>query len=194
MCIRDRFWGWLRSFIQYSFVPVVAIAFLMIFEQFVFRYVTTLPPMITQAEYGVYALQAFAVGEGEGGLELQFFLCRLRAGRWRWRVSASSTTADDVALGSRVDATAALGDDRRDRLDHDRELREVGDGRHGSTFVVSSWMPRGADRVNHASSALTKKYTDLTRDREIVGAARALSSSCDSLTISPRARPHTRWC
>ena len=55
------FWGWLRSFIQYSFVPVVAIAFLMVFEQFVFRYITTLPPMITQAEYGVYALQAFAV-------------------------------------------------------------------------------------------------------------------------------------
>ena len=55
------FWGWLRSFIQYSFVPVVAIAFLMIFEQFVFRYVTTLPPMITQAEYGIYAVQAFAV-------------------------------------------------------------------------------------------------------------------------------------
>jgi hypothetical protein len=55
------FWGWLRSFLQYSFVPVVAIAFLMIFEQFVFRYVTTLPPMITQAEYGVYGLQAFAV-------------------------------------------------------------------------------------------------------------------------------------
>src|SRR5687768_2400140 len=55
------FWGWLRSFIQYSFIPVIAIAFLMIFEQFVFRYITTLPPMITQAEYGVYALQAFAV-------------------------------------------------------------------------------------------------------------------------------------
>ena len=55
------FWGWLRSFIQYSFVPVVAIAFLMIFEQFVFRYVTTLPPTITSAEYGVYALQAVAV-------------------------------------------------------------------------------------------------------------------------------------
>src|ERR671927_787238 len=55
------FWGWFKSFIQYSFVPVVAIAFLMIFEQFVFRYVTTLPPMITQAEYGVYGLQAVAV-------------------------------------------------------------------------------------------------------------------------------------
>lgn len=55
------FWGWLKSFIQYSFVPVVAIAFLMIFEQFVFRYVTTLPPTITSAEYGVYGLQAVAI-------------------------------------------------------------------------------------------------------------------------------------
>ena len=55
------FWGWLKSFIQYSFVPVVAIAFLMIFEQFVFRDVTTLPPTITSAEYGVYGLQAVAV-------------------------------------------------------------------------------------------------------------------------------------
>src|ERR671914_21146 len=55
------FWGWLKSFIQYSFIPVVAIAFLMIFEQFVFRYVTTLPPTITQAEYGIYGLQAAAV-------------------------------------------------------------------------------------------------------------------------------------
>lgn len=55
------FWGWLRAFIQYSFIPVVAIAFLMVFEQFVFRYITTLPPTITQAEYGVYGVQAFAV-------------------------------------------------------------------------------------------------------------------------------------
>src|SRR3989442_1671417 len=55
------FWGWLKSFIQYSFVPVVAIAFLMIFERFVFRYVTTLPPTITSAEYGVYGIQAVIV-------------------------------------------------------------------------------------------------------------------------------------
>ncbi len=55
------FWGWFKAFVQYSFVPVVAIAFLMIFEQFVFRYVTTLPPTITSAEYGVYGLQAVAV-------------------------------------------------------------------------------------------------------------------------------------
>src|SRR4051812_25118388 len=55
------FWGWLKSFIQYSFIPVVAIAFLMIFERFVFRYVTTLPPTVTSAEFGVYGLQAVAV-------------------------------------------------------------------------------------------------------------------------------------
>jgi type IV secretory pathway VirB6-like protein len=55
------FWGWLRSFIQYSFMPVVAIAFLMVFEQFVFRYVTSLPQTITPLDYGVYGIQAFAV-------------------------------------------------------------------------------------------------------------------------------------
>src|SRR5438067_10152688 len=55
------FWGWLKAFIQYSFIPVVAIAFLMIFERFVFRYVSSLPPSITSAEYGVYGLQAAAV-------------------------------------------------------------------------------------------------------------------------------------
>ena len=55
------FWGWFKAFVQYSFIPVVAVAFLMIFERFIFRYVTTLPPTITEAEYGVYALQAIAV-------------------------------------------------------------------------------------------------------------------------------------
>jgi type IV secretory pathway VirB6-like protein len=55
------FWGWFKSFIQYSFIPVVAVAFLMVFERFIFRYVSTLPPTITEAEYGVYALQAIAV-------------------------------------------------------------------------------------------------------------------------------------
>ena len=40
---------------------VLSLAFLMVFERFVFRYVTMLPPTITEAEYGVYALQAVAV-------------------------------------------------------------------------------------------------------------------------------------
>ena len=33
----------------------------MIFEQFIFRFVTTLPASINQAEYGIYGLQAVAV-------------------------------------------------------------------------------------------------------------------------------------
>lgn len=55
------FWSWLKAFIQYSFIPVVAFAFLMIFERFIFNYVTTLPPGITEDLYLVYALQALVV-------------------------------------------------------------------------------------------------------------------------------------
>ena len=55
------FWSWLKAFIQYSFIPVVAFAFLMIFERFIFSYVTTLPPGITEDLYRVYALQALVV-------------------------------------------------------------------------------------------------------------------------------------
>jgi hypothetical protein len=39
-------------------VPVVAFAFLMIFERFVFKYVTTLPAGIMEDLYLVYRLQA----------------------------------------------------------------------------------------------------------------------------------------
>lgn len=55
------FWGWLKAFVQYSFIPVVAMAFLMIFERFIYRYVTTLPQGVLPAEYGIYGLQAIAV-------------------------------------------------------------------------------------------------------------------------------------
>ena len=55
------FWSWLRSFIQYSFIPVVAFAFLMIFERFIFQFLTTLPPGITEDYYLVYGLQALVV-------------------------------------------------------------------------------------------------------------------------------------
>src|SRR3990172_11264361 len=55
------FWSWFKTFIQYSFIPVVAYAFLMIFERFVFQYVTTLPPGITEDLYLVYGLQALVV-------------------------------------------------------------------------------------------------------------------------------------
>jgi hypothetical protein len=55
------FWSWFKSFVQYSFIPVVSFAFLMVFERFIFRYVTTLPAGITEDLYLVYGLQAFVV-------------------------------------------------------------------------------------------------------------------------------------
>jgi hypothetical protein len=55
------FWSWLKAFVQYSFVPVVAFAFLMIFERFVFQYLTTLPAGITEDLYLVYGVQALVI-------------------------------------------------------------------------------------------------------------------------------------
>ncbi|HVL69381.1 MAG TPA: type IV secretion system protein [Vicinamibacterales bacterium] len=55
------FWSWFKAFVQYSFIPVIAFAFLMIFERFIFRYLTTLPPGITEDYYLVYGLQAIVV-------------------------------------------------------------------------------------------------------------------------------------
>src|ERR1700730_15081310 len=55
------FWSWLKAFIQYSFIPVIAFAFLMVFERFVFQFLTTLPPGITEDQYMLYGLQAFVV-------------------------------------------------------------------------------------------------------------------------------------
>ena len=55
------FWSWFKAFVQYSFVPVVAFAFLMVFERFVFQYLTTLPQGINEDLYLVYGLQALVV-------------------------------------------------------------------------------------------------------------------------------------
>ena len=55
------FWSWFKTFIQYSFVPVVAFAFLMIFERFIFQYLTTLPAGITEDYYLVYGVQALVI-------------------------------------------------------------------------------------------------------------------------------------
>jgi hypothetical protein len=55
------FWSWFKAFIQYSFIPVVAFAFLMIFERFIFQFLTTLPPGITEDYYLVYGLQALVI-------------------------------------------------------------------------------------------------------------------------------------
>ena len=55
------FWSWFKAFIQYSFIPVIALAFLMVFERFVFQYLTTIPQGITEDLYMIYGLQAFVV-------------------------------------------------------------------------------------------------------------------------------------
>src|SRR2546428_8758167 len=52
------FWSWFKAFIQYSFIPVIAFAFLMVFERFIFQYLKTLPTGITEGFYMVYWLQA----------------------------------------------------------------------------------------------------------------------------------------
>lgn len=52
------FWGWFRAFIQYAMMPVIAIAVLMVFEQFIFNFSTTLPPYIEVSNYPTYLYAA----------------------------------------------------------------------------------------------------------------------------------------
>jgi hypothetical protein len=62
------FWGWLKSFVQYSFMLVIANAFIFVFEKFLSRYLETLPPGLRLEEqllYGVHAVMiliTFTVG------------------------------------------------------------------------------------------------------------------------------------
>lgn len=55
------FWSWLKAFIQYSFIPVIAFAFLMIFERFIYQYVARFPQGITEDNYLVYGVQALII-------------------------------------------------------------------------------------------------------------------------------------
>src|SRR3984893_11764259 len=55
------FWSWFKAFIQYAFITVIAFAFLMVFERFLFQYLTTLPQGITDDLLLVYALQAAVI-------------------------------------------------------------------------------------------------------------------------------------
>jgi hypothetical protein len=55
------FWSWFKAFVQYSFVPVVALAFLMVFERFIFQFVMGLPRGITEDLYLVYGIQALVI-------------------------------------------------------------------------------------------------------------------------------------
>ena len=55
------FWSWFKAFIQYSFIQVDARAFLMIFERFIYQYLTTVPPGLTEDYYLGYGLQALVI-------------------------------------------------------------------------------------------------------------------------------------
>jgi len=57
------FWNWLKAFVQYSFMPVVANAFIFVFERFLSGYLQTLPPGLRledQLLYGVHAIMILA--------------------------------------------------------------------------------------------------------------------------------------
>ena len=90
------FWNWLKAFVQYSFMPVVANAFILVFERFLSRYLQTLPPGLRLEEqllYGVHAvmiLLTFTVGvllvPVAHQLDLLGSLGRVRAARPRRRL------------------------------------------------------------------------------------------------------------
>lgn len=55
------FWNWLKAFVQYSFMPVIANAFMLIFERFLSRYLQTLPPGLRLEEQLLYSVHAIMV-------------------------------------------------------------------------------------------------------------------------------------
>ncbi len=55
------FWGWLKSFVQYSFIPVIANAFIFVFERFLSRFLQTLPPGLRLEEQLLYSVHALMI-------------------------------------------------------------------------------------------------------------------------------------
>jgi hypothetical protein len=55
------FWNWLKAFVQYSFVPVVANAYIFIFERFLSRFLQTLPPGLRFEEQLLYSVHAVMI-------------------------------------------------------------------------------------------------------------------------------------
>lgn len=55
------FWGWLKAFVQYSFIPVIANAFIFVFERFLSRYLQTLPPGLRLEEQLLYSVHALMI-------------------------------------------------------------------------------------------------------------------------------------
>lgn len=55
------FWGWLKAFVQYSFIPVIANAFIFVFERFLSRFLQTLPPGLRFEEQLLYSVHAVMI-------------------------------------------------------------------------------------------------------------------------------------
>src|SRR5436190_168587 len=55
------FWGWLKAFIQYSFMIVIANAFIFVFEKFLTRFLLTLPPGMRLEDQLLYAVHVVMI-------------------------------------------------------------------------------------------------------------------------------------
>ncbi len=55
------FWGWLKAFIQYSFMLVIANAFIFVFEKFLTRFLLTLPPGMRLEDQVLYAVHVVMI-------------------------------------------------------------------------------------------------------------------------------------
>jgi len=55
------FWSWLKSFLQYSFIEVVAYAFFMVFEHFIAEFIRRVPAQIVAEQYLLYGVQALVI-------------------------------------------------------------------------------------------------------------------------------------
>jgi len=55
------FWGWLKAFVQYSFMMVIANAFIFVFERFLSRFLQTLPPGLRLEEQLLYSVHALMI-------------------------------------------------------------------------------------------------------------------------------------
>jgi TrbL/VirB6 plasmid conjugal transfer protein len=55
------FWNWLKAFIQYAFMRVIANAFIFVFERFLSGYLQTLPPGLRLEEQLLYSVHAVMI-------------------------------------------------------------------------------------------------------------------------------------
>ena len=55
------FWNWLKAFVQYSFMPVVANAYIFVFERFLSRFLQTLPPGLRLEDQLLYAVHVVMI-------------------------------------------------------------------------------------------------------------------------------------